>query len=86
MNRLVCVSVRALEGRDVVDVAVEAADGVAAEALGLTGHDAQRGVRGGVRHEHDSLHGCRWLAPALAVELRRLHGYRLRGGFRVAIC
>jgi hypothetical protein len=56
-----------MEVGDVVDVAVEAADGVPAEALGLTGHGAQRGIHSCVRHKHSLLHGRR-LVPELVVE------------------
>lgn len=45
------------EGGDMVDVAVEAADGVAAEALGLAGHGAQRGIHRCVRDKRRVLHG-----------------------------
>lgn len=56
-----------------VDVAVEAADGVPAEALGLAGQGAQRGVHGGVREKGlGVLHGR--LAPELSVGGRRRHG------------
>jgi hypothetical protein len=55
-----------MEVGDVVDVSVEAADGVPAEALGLTGHGAQRGIHSCVRHKHSVLHS-RQLVPELVV-------------------
>ena len=55
-----------MEVGDVVDVAVEAADGVPAETLSLTGHGAQRGIHSCVRHKRSSLHG-RQLVPGLLV-------------------
>ena len=67
------MGISTLEGGDVVDVAVEAADGVPAEALGLPGQGAQRGVHGGIREKGPRvLH--RRLAPELTVAGRRRHG------------
>jgi hypothetical protein len=57
----------------VVDVAVEAADGVPAEALGLPGQSTQRGVRGAVREKRLCVFHCR-LAPKLSVGGWRGHG------------
>ena len=55
-----------------VDVAVEAADGVPAEALGLPGQSAQRGVHGAVREKRLGIFHRR-LAPKLSVGWRRSH-------------
>ena len=66
------MGISTLEGGDVVDVAVEAADGVPAEALGLPGQGAQRGVHGGIREKGPRVLR-RQLAPELSVAGRRRH-------------
>jgi len=60
-----------LEGRDVVDGPVEAADGVAAEALGAAGERAEPVVRVLVRHLP--------AAVTLTVTIARMRRRRLQG-------